>query len=384
MWGRARSGRRAPSRRPRRCAARQHGVGAPSRRRPPRAPRRPGSRSASAAAPNPTMPRTFSSPPRRARSCSPPTTKGSTRRPRRTTRAPDPRRAPQFVGAHRHEVGAELVEGQWQVPGRRARVDVHAARRAGGTRRRPRRRAGRCPPRGWRAGSARARRAALSRAPPSVKASLDGGGVDAPEAVDGETHHRRRHAPTRRGPRSAPPRRARSGRPGRARVAPHVAALTASVPPEVNTTWRGRVPSSGGDLLAGRLHAWRGRCGLRCGPGPGHRSRARPPTRASRSWPPPLRGAAARSRRGRGSGGARAQTSAAQASSPRAREDSTTGIGASAALAAQPGQEPPHHARGRPRRSRGAGWRPRRRGSARPPRRSTRPGPRRGRRTRGR
>ena len=28
--------------------------------------------------------------------------------------------------------------------------------------------------------------------------------------------------------------------PGSARVAPHTAALTASVPPEVNTTWRGR------------------------------------------------------------------------------------------------------------------------------------------------
>ena len=32
--------------------------------------------------------------------------------------------------------------------------------------------------------------------------------------------------------------------PGSARVAPHTAALMASVPPEVNTTWRGRTPNS--------------------------------------------------------------------------------------------------------------------------------------------
>ena len=38
--------------------------------------RRPGSLSASAAAPRPTIPSTFSNPPRRARSCAPPTTKG--------------------------------------------------------------------------------------------------------------------------------------------------------------------------------------------------------------------------------------------------------------------------------------------------------------------
>ena len=39
--------------------------------------------------------------------------------------------------------------------------------------------------------------------------------------------------------------------PGSARVAPHTAALTASVPPEVNTTWRGRTAEQPRHLLAG-------------------------------------------------------------------------------------------------------------------------------------
>ena len=38
---------------------------------------------------------------------------------------PDPRRPSQLVRAHRHEVGAELVDIDGDVPGRHARVDVH-------------------------------------------------------------------------------------------------------------------------------------------------------------------------------------------------------------------------------------------------------------------
>ena len=116
------------------------------------------------------------------------------------------------------------------------------ARRGGDTPRRPRARAGWCPPRGWPPGSARALRAIRPGPPPRARLPPRPGRC----ARDGRRRGARPHphAPRPPGPRSARPPRARRDGPGRARVAPHVAALTASVPPDVKTTWRGRVPSS--------------------------------------------------------------------------------------------------------------------------------------------
>ena len=119
-----------------------HPVGEPSLLGSPR----PSTSTAPAAAPNPTMAGTFSSPARRARSWSPPTSSGRSRRP-----APHEQRA----GAGRT---AELVRrsptagrrrgrrrrsGTWPAACGGVDVDEHAPRR--GTRRRPRRPAARVP-----------------------------------------------------------------------------------------------------------------------------------------------------------------------------------------------------------------------------------------------
>ena len=47
------------------------------------------------------------------------------RRPRRTSNAPAPLRPAELVGADRHEVGAQLVEGDRHVAGGGGGVDVH-------------------------------------------------------------------------------------------------------------------------------------------------------------------------------------------------------------------------------------------------------------------
>ena len=102
-----------------------------------------------------------------ARSWSPPTSSGGRRSPRRTSRAPDAGRAAELVGAHRHQVGAELVEVDGHVPGGLGGVDVDEHAGARGTARRPRRPAGGCRPRGCPTGSAPARaRAAMRGARP--------------------------------------------------------------------------------------------------------------------------------------------------------------------------------------------------------------------------
>ena len=96
-------------------------------------------------------------PARRARSWSPPTSSGRSRRPRRTSSAPTPGGPPSLWARHRQQVGAEVVEGdraRGRRPGRRRRA---RARRARGTRRRPRRPAGACRPRGCPTARARAR-----------------------------------------------------------------------------------------------------------------------------------------------------------------------------------------------------------------------------------
>ena len=72
---------------------------------------------------------TFSSPARRARSWSPPTSSGAQPQAPPHEQRADARRAAELVGADRHEVGAERVEVDRHVPGGLGGVDVdeHAA-----------------------------------------------------------------------------------------------------------------------------------------------------------------------------------------------------------------------------------------------------------------
>ena len=223
----------------------------------------PGAARTSAAAPNPMMPGTFSRPPRRARSCSPPTSNGSTRKPAPHHQRADPGRPAELVGAHRHEIGAERRRG----PARRARPRCTRrrarARRGVGTPRPPRAPAARCPPRGWPPGSARGRGralpAALSRA-----SSTAAGRCDRDRRPPGARPGR--PAPTRRGPRSARRRRARWAArvgPGSPPTSPR---WTASVPPEVNTDLARPGAKQRRRPARGLPPPRPGRCGLRCGP----------------------------------------------------------------------------------------------------------------------
>ena len=111
----------------------------------------------SAAAPKPTMAGTFSMPARRARSCSPPTSSGRSRSPRRTSSAPARRAGRPSCGRYRQQVGAQPVEVDRHVAGGGGRVDVHQHAQLTAPRPPPRPPAGRCPPRGWPTGRARAR-----------------------------------------------------------------------------------------------------------------------------------------------------------------------------------------------------------------------------------
>ena len=84
------------------------------------------SRSMSAhAAPKPTHAGTFSMPPRRARSCAPPTSSGGTRSPRRTSSAPAPFGPPNLCAVTEHRSAPSAREVDRHVARRRARVDVH-------------------------------------------------------------------------------------------------------------------------------------------------------------------------------------------------------------------------------------------------------------------
>ena len=133
--------------------------------------------------------------------------------------------------------------------------------------------------------------------------------------------------------------------PGPARVAPQTAALIASVPPEVNTTWRGRTPNRLGNLLPAVLQRGPHHAALGVDPSGIGRDARLPPTAA-------MAVAGLGSDRGgrgvvevvTGHGRLAGQTTAAQASSPRARDDdSTTGTVPSGVLAAQPGQQALDH-----------------------------------------
>ena len=248
---------------------------------------------------------TFSSPARRARSWSPPTSSGASRRPRRTSSAPVPGGPPSLWPLTDSRSAPRSSKAIGHVPDRLGRVDVHehAARR--GSARRPRRT-------GWQGPD-------LVVAPLHVhergvgtrRAARDLVRIDAAEAVDADDGHRS----ARRG-----------GERGRSTRAPP------SARPRPRTTWAGplglahRAPGGGGDRLGGAAgeHDLAGRapteaatCSRACSsadprrhalgvdaardrPAPAPRSprrRARPPSRRA------PRAAAATSTRGRGSAG---------------------------------------------------------------------------------
>ena len=243
-WGRRPAGSGSPTRASPLDGQRRRGRGGATRARARAAssasraaPPRPGP---PAAAPKPTMPGTFSIPARRARSCSPPTSSGSMRRPRRTTRAPAPGRAAELVGADRDQVGVE--PGQVEVDVAAGRGGVHVDRHPG-------------PPASGHHLGHRLDGAHLVVGPLAVhegrrvgpcraRASATPVGVDPAPAVDGEELGGGQprggvaHAECSTAAQST------TG-PGPGPVAaPRPAALAASVPPEVKTTWRGRTPSS--------------------------------------------------------------------------------------------------------------------------------------------
>ena len=82
------------------------------------------------AAPKPTHAGTFSMPPRRARSCAPPTSERREPQPAAHEQRAGALRPAELVRGDRAEVGAERGERRRDVAGRRARVDVHERRRA--------------------------------------------------------------------------------------------------------------------------------------------------------------------------------------------------------------------------------------------------------------
>ena len=102
-----------------------------ARSRPLRRRRRPRPR----AAPKPTMAGTFSMPPRRARSWSPPTSSGSSRRPRRTSRAPTPLGPPSLCALTdiRSAPRSSKSIGTWPAGGGGVDVHEHAASRHAAT-----------------------------------------------------------------------------------------------------------------------------------------------------------------------------------------------------------------------------------------------------------
>ena len=256
---------------------------------------------------------------------------------------PGPGGPAELVGAHRDQVGVEA--GQVEVDVAAGGGGVHVDRHPGRTAERPPPRppAGPCPPRGWPTGSARA------------PAGARRGGPGPRPAPPGRSGPGRRRGGARRRP-AARRRRAHSecstaaqstAAPGRARVAPQTAALAASVPPEVKTTWRGRTPSSAATCprassrtaRTARPSSWT-RPGSPAGPASARRtaSTASGRARGGRGVVEVVAG-----HRGRGlrpTGRRPAQARAAQVSSPRAREESTTGVGPSGASPQRPDKSP--------------------------------------------
>ena len=209
-------------------------------------------------------------PARRARSCWPPTRSGSRRRPRRTTSAPTPGWSAELVGADRDEVGVEASPGRaarCPAGGRRVDVDQHAGR------------PGQLDDLGHRLDRADLVVGPLAvhqgRRVVGVPAEGVGHRVGVDPAVGRRPASFSTVASRRRGVadgRVLDRRRRGRRRSGRARQAPQTAALIASVPPEVKTTWRGRTPSRAADLLPGLLDGHpHGRTPPR-GPGRGRRT----------------------------------------------------------------------------------------------------------------
>ena len=178
-------------------------------------------------------------PPRRARSCAPPTSNGGEPQPAPHEQRARALRAAELVRGDRAEVGVE-----------RGEVDRRRDRRPR-TRRRARARRARAPPRataaaGWIVPTSWFASCTITSAVSARTASSDLGGVEAADAVDADDGHaRRRRGDTRRARTSARPRSSRRGRRPAARAsAPQTAVLTASVPDDVNTTSRGRAPKN--------------------------------------------------------------------------------------------------------------------------------------------
>ena len=172
-------------------------------------------------------------------------------------------RAAELVRGDRAEVGAERVEVDGNVPGGRARVDVHDAPRA---RARPRH-TGRRPVAASRLRDSRAapRRAGCRGA----IAASDLGRVEPAGPVDADLGHRPTPAaPPRRARSSARPRSSRRGRrprrPGAS--APHTAVFTASVPDDGEHDLAGPGAEERGDLLTRVLERDARRAPLRVEP----------------------------------------------------------------------------------------------------------------------
>ena len=187
--------------------------GAPTPRR-----HRPPADSAPPPAPKPDDARDVLEPARRARSCSPPDEEGSTRRPRRTTRAPTPGGPPSLwaLTETRSAPSSSRSRGRCPGGGRRRRGPGRPWRRHTLDDLAPP--AGSCRPRGWPLAVDEGGRTAAEqsrRAPARRRRDRCG------RAVDRELAHRCQRASRRRARRSARPRRTATGLPGRARVAPH-------------------------------------------------------------------------------------------------------------------------------------------------------------------
>ena len=260
---------------------------------------RPGSVSASAAAPNPMMPGMFSSPPRRARSCSPPTDARVDAQAAPHHQSADTGGPPSLWALTETRSAPSSSRSMSDVPDGHARVDMDARVVAPATSTTSR--TGCTVPTSWLA---------------ALTVHEGGGRAVASQSPRG----RRRRRPgrcvrDRRRPRARPaPARAEASRTDECSTSASTIGRARSGP--------GRPPGGGvhrlgaargeddlsravaeqrRDLSRAPLPPRRTPCDPRCGPDPGRRCRASP-TPTSASWPPPPRGAAARWRRGRGSG----------------------------------------------------------------------------------
>ena len=152
------------------------------------------------AAPKPTIAGTFSMPPRRARSCAPPTTNGGNRSPRRTSSAAAPFGPPSLwaVTEQRSAPSAAKSTATWPAAAH-ASTCTSAPRVACTRATTTARRVAACRPRGWRAAPTRARCRARTAASTSSASKR-------PERSTPITVIVGAHARSRRARTSAPPR----------------------------------------------------------------------------------------------------------------------------------------------------------------------------------